>query len=134
MEQIYSISILKSILYDEQTFVQFISEQGMFSNINSTLYVQDLNNYMSLILLFDTTNINKIVFDRINSINIKYNYNQYYSYSTHITNQKNTLSASFIEQILNDENLLSMFLDFYNHPYIFFNMPIEVCLSQITSY
>lgn len=134
MKQIYSISILKSILYDEQTFVQFISEQGLFSNINSKLYIQDLNNYMSLILLFDTTNINKIVFDRINSINIKYNYNQYYSYSTHITNQKNTLSASFIEQILNDDNLLSMFLDFNNHPYIFFNMPIEICLSQITSY
>lgn len=134
MEQKDLTSIFKSILYDEYTFVQFISEQGVFSHIDSNTYVTGLNNYMSLILLFNTTGINKIAFDRINSINIKYNYNQYYNYNTYITQNGHILSASFIEQILNDENLLEMFLDFYNHPYIFWNIPLESCLSQITFY
>lgn len=134
MEQKNLTSIFKSILYDEYTFVQFISEQGFFSHIDSNIYITGLNNYMSLILLFNTTGISKIVFDRINSINIKYNYNLYYNYNTCIAYNKYTLSASFIEQILNDENLLAMFLDFHNHPYIFWNIPLESCLSQITFY
>lgn len=134
MERDYSISTLKSILYNDQTFVRFIGEQGEFFNIDSNQYIKDLNNYMSLILLFDTSSISKMVFDRINSINMKYDYDYFYSYASHITNQKNTLSASFIEQILNDKNLLAMFLDFDNHPYIFLNIPLDVCLSQITLY
>lgn len=65
---------------------------------------------------------------------MKYNFDYFYSYLSHITNQKNTLTASFIERILDDENLLAMFLDFDNHPYIFLNVSLEVCLSQITLY
>lgn len=132
MDRNYTISTLKSILYNEQTFVKFIGEQGEFFNIDSAQYVKDLNNYVSIILLFDTSSIGKNIFDRINSINMKYNFDYFYSYSSHITNQKNTLTATFIEQILNDENLLAMFLDFENHPFIFQNLSLDICISQIT--
>lgn len=134
MEQKDLVPTLKSILYDSNTFVRFISEQGKFFNLDSDIYIKALNDYMSLILLFNASGIDKNVFDRINSINIKYNHNKYYNYSTYITQNEHSLSASFIEQILTDENLLTMFLDFDNHPDIFWNIPLEGCLSQIISY
>lgn len=129
-----SLLDLRDVLYKEESFFQFMNKVGIFSGVNTENYVDNLNSYMKLILLFDVTDVPKEVFDRINEINSKFSLNQFYNYYNSLDGQGKILSTSFIESILVDDDVFKMFMDFPNNKHFFGNVSLESYLRSIKFY
>lgn len=129
-----SIFLLRNILFDNQTFTNYITGQEKFSFIKCSELVEPLNHYMSLLITFNFSMIDKAVFERINFINEKYSRNNYYDPSICTSNHSCLVDIHVIEMILEDENYFQMFMNFDKYSNYFKEASLDYYLYLIVNY
>lgn len=129
------ISIINKIIFDGNTFLDFMHKEKQFQNIDVDIYIKEINNYMNY-LLNGSTSLAKEVFNRVNYLNKLFNINITYDYTSYL--KKETLvTYSMIETILKNENILNKFLDFENNRKYFLNIPLKeylIVMDKMISY
>lgn len=131
-DKLISISVIESILTDENTYLDFINEVGEFSDIDIEEYLAAINNYMSYIVE-RTSEVDEDLFLRINNINKKYGVDVKYEYLLYMLNTTRIVNIGIIEAILNDEETFNKFMQFDEYKDYFGSNIIDY-LSSIWEY
>ncbi len=108
--EIIPIDILSNILFDDNTYEDFIAQKGNF-NEDIEKYIEPLNDFMD-IYANKAIGLSEEVFNRINRINTKFGGNRRFEYMDYLLNTEPMVSIYDIKQILTDEETFKNFLNF----------------------
>lgn len=124
-----SISVIKEILMDGDTFTNLLNKVGRFKNIDINYYLQMINNYMNY-LVNNTQNLTMSFFERVNYLNRLFNVKTTYNYNDYLKSE-HMVTNKLIKVILINKNVLAKFMDFDNNKTYFNNIPIEQYLLKM---
>ena len=123
------ISLLDKIIFDGNTFLDFIHKEKQFQDINIDMYIKKINDYMNY-LINNNTSLTKEVFNRMNYLNKLFNTKITYDYMGYLKKGR-LVTNSMVWVILKKEDILNKFLDFKNNRKYFLNIPIEEYLKAM---
>lgn len=128
--EIIPINVLESILFDENTFNDFINQRNGFDEIDK--YINPLNDFMDLYRA-KAIGLSEIVFDRINEINSRFGGSRRFEYMDYLISTEPLVAIYDIKQILNDEETFNNFLNF-NECRVWFPLDLMDYLRALDDY
>lgn len=108
--EIIPVNILSGILFDDNTYEDFINRRGNFKE-DIEKYIEPLNDFMDIYRV-KAIGLSEEIFNRINRINIKFGGNRRFEYMDYLLKTEPMVSIYDIKQILNDEETFENFLNF----------------------
>lgn len=116
------ISEIESIIFDDNTFCDFIKNSGFFSSEDKIDYLNAINQYMEYEIRH-TTGLPRSIFDRVNYLNNYYvkelGIRPIFDYEEYLDNTIPIVPVNLVEDILSRDDLYKKFLDFEHNRNIF---------------
>lgn len=122
-QELIPISIIKSIIEDSNTFVDFVKKNKNFANIDQKYYVNAINEYVQYEIANGT--LTKDELKRVKYLNSKFKVKKKFK----LNKESHTITSGDILKILNDDELYNKFYNYEENKEIFNNIPIEKYLD-----
>ena len=124
-QELIPISLIKAIISDSNTFVDFVKKDKEFADVDQKYYVNAINEYVQYEI--NNGNLTKDELKRIKYLNSKFKIKKKYK----LNKEKNEITVDDVLKILNSEELFNKFYNFEENKEFFNNIPIETYLNTM---